>query len=171
MKTGSGCGLCWSLLAIIVVLVGVAAYRLIGGGQTQVAGDGRAEIVLSEENRDIVLTEMRTMLSAVQGITTALAQDDLKTVAAQARSVGAAAAGLVPASLMQALPLEFKTLGQSTHAAFDQLALDAEQMGDRDMALRQLGEILGRCVSCHAAYRLTAGAPPGPDHTAHTGGQ
>lgn len=171
MKTGSGCGLCWSLLAIIVVLVGAAAYRLIGGGPTQVADDGRAEIVLTAQNRDIVLAEMRTMLSAVQGITAALTQDDLKTVAGQARSVGMAAAGQVPASLMQALPLEFKTLGRSTHAAFDQLALDAEQMGDRDTALRQLGEILSKCVSCHAAYRLSAGAPPGLDHAAHPGGQ
>lgn len=171
MKTGSGCGLCWSLLIVVVVLVGAAAYRLLSGGHTQVAGDGRAEIVLSAENRDIVLAEMRTFLSAVQGITTALTQDDLKTVAGQARSVGAAAVGQIPPSLMQALPLEFKTLGQSTHAAFDQLALDAEQMGDRDVALRQLGEILGKCVSCHAAYRLSAGAPPGPDHAARTGGQ
>lgn len=171
MKTGAGCGLCWSLLAIVAVLVGAAAYRLLSGGHTHTASDGRAEIVLSAGNRDIVLAEMRTFLSAVQGITAALSRDDLETVASQARSVGAAAVGQVPASLMQALPLEFKTLGMSTHAAFDQLALDAEQMGDRELALRQLGEILGNCVSCHAAYRLTAGAPSGPGSAMHNGGQ
>lgn len=170
MKSGSGCKFCWSLLVIVVLLAGTAAYRLIGGGRTHVAGDGRAEIVLAAADRDIVLAEMRTFLGAVQGITTALTQDDLKTVASQARSVGLAAMGQVPPSLMQALPLEFKTLGRSTHAAFDQLALDAEQMGDRDMALRQLGDILGNCVACHAAYRLSAGAPSVPGSTTHSGG-
>jgi hypothetical protein len=171
MKTRSGCGLCWSLLAIVVIVVGAAAYRLLGGGHTHMASDGRAEIVLSGENRDIVLAEMRAFLGAVQAITTALTRDDLKTVASQARSVGAAAVGQIPPSLMQALPLEFKTLGKATHAAFDQLALDAEQMGDRDMALRQLGELLNNCVSCHAAYRLTADAAQGPGRAVHGGGQ
>lgn len=166
----SGCGRCWTLLAIVVVLAGAAAYRFLSGGHTHIASDGRAEIVLTPADRDIVLAEMRTFLGAVQGITTALTKDDLQTVAGQARSVGAAAVGQIPPSLMQALPLEFKTLGHSVHADFDQLALDAEQMGDRDMALRQLGDILGKCVTCHAAYRFSTGTPPGPGAAAHAGG-
>lgn len=170
MKSGANCRRCWSLLAIVAVIAGAAAYRLLSGGHTHVASDGRAEIVLTASDRDMVLAEMRTFLGAVQGITTALTQDDLQTVATQARSVGAAAVGQIPLSLMQALPLEFKTLGRSVHADFDQLALDAEQLGDRDVALRQLGDILGKCVSCHATYRLDAGTPPGPAQRAPAGG-
>ena len=156
MEKRRGCSVCWLLLTVVVVLAGVAVYRLFMGAHTQVGTDGRAEIALTTADRDIVMAEMRALLGAVQGVTTALTQDDLKLVAQQARSVGLAAMGQVPPSLMQALPLEFKTMGRGMHAAFDQISLDAEQVGDREHALQQLGEVLGTCVACHATYRLTA---------------
>lgn len=156
METGRGCGRCWLLLAIVVALAFAIGYRLLTGAHTPTGSDGRAEIALAPEDRDLVLAEMRTFLGAVQGITVALTKEELQAVAQQARAVGAAAIGQVPPSLMQALPLEFKTLGRSVHADFDQLALDAEQLGDPEHSLRQLGDILGKCVACHATYRFTA---------------
>lgn len=156
MGNRMGCKVCWLSLSVVVVLAGVAGYRLFMGAHTQVGSDGRAEIALTTADRDIVLAEMRTILGAMQGITTALSQDDLKLVAQQARSVGLSAMGQVPPSLIQTLPLEFKTLGRGMHAEFDQIALDAEQMGDREHALQQVGALLGKCVACHASYRLTA---------------
>lgn len=158
MANGRNCRICWSLLIVVILAVGAGAYRLLSGGHTHTAGDGREEIVLEAEERDLVLAEMRTFLSAVQGITIALTQDDLQAVAQHARTVGAAAVGQIPAGLMQALPLEFKTLGRDVHTDFDQLALDAEQLGNRDHALRQLGDILGQCVACHARYRFSVGS-------------
>lgn len=156
METGRGCGRCWLLLSIVVALAFAVGYRLLMGAHTPTGSDGRAEIALAPGDRDLVLAEMRTFLSAVQGITVALTKEELQTVALQARAVGAAAIGQVPPSLMQALPLEFKTLGRSVHADFDQLALDAEQLGDPEHSLRQLGDILDKCVTCHATYRFTA---------------
>lgn len=156
MENRSGCGRCWGLLAVVIVLVGMAGYRLFMGAHTQVGTDGRAEIALTAADRDTVLAEMRAILGAVQGITSALTQDDLKLVAQQARNVGLGAMGQVPPSLMQALPLEFKTMGREMHAEFDRIALDAEQMGDREHSLQQLSTLLGQCVACHASYRLTA---------------
>lgn len=164
MAKESTCKLCWTLLIVLLLGVGAAAFRLLGGGHTHVAGDGREEIALDAADRDLVLAEMRTFLASVQGITVALTQDDMRAVAEHARKIGAAAVGQMPAGLMQALPLDFKTLGRSVHADFDQLALDAEQLGDRDHALRQLGDILAKCVACHAQYRFAAGVP-GPTHT------
>ena len=155
MINGRSCTPCWLLLAAAVILGAVVGYRLLTGAPTRQADDGRAEILLSTADRDLVLAEMRMFLSSVQGITLALTRDDLGRVAEEARSMGLAAAAQVPASLMQALPLEFKTLGRSVHADFDQLALDAEQLGDPEHSLRQLGDILGKCVACHATYRLT----------------
>ena len=38
--------------------------------------------------------------------------------------------------------------------AFDQLALDAEQMGDKELVLEQLGTLMQNCVGCHAGYRI-----------------
>lgn len=156
MEAGRGCGRCWLLLAIVVALAFAIGYRLLTGAHTHTGSDGRAEIALAPEDRDLVLAEMRTFLSAVQGITIALTKEETQTIAQQARAVGTAAIGQVPPSLMQALPLEFKTLGRSVHADFDQLALDAEQLGDPEHSLRQLGDILGKCVVCHATYRFAA---------------
>ncbi len=156
METSRGCGRCWLLLAIVVALVFAIGYRLLTGAHTQTGTDGREAIALVPEDRDLVLAEMRTFLGAVQGMTVALTKEDMQTVAQLARSVGAAAVGQVPPSLMQALPLEFKKLGQGVHADFDQLALDAEQLGDPQHSLRQMGDILGKCVACHATYRFSA---------------
>lgn len=153
------CRPCWLLLAIVMALGALIGYRLLVGTPTQQASDGRAQIQLEPADRDLVLAEMRMFLRSVQGITLALTEEDLAQVAEQARRMGLAAAAQVPASLMQALPLEFKTLGRSVHADFDQLALDAEQLGDREHSLRQLGDILGKCVACHATYRLTPAVP------------
>ncbi len=155
MTTGRGCGVCWVLLALLCALVVGIGYRLIGGAPTGTASDGRAEITLPAADRDLVLAEMRAFLGAVQGIAEALTREDLTAVATQARAMGLAAMGQVPPSLMQALPLEFKTLGRGVHAAFDQLALDAEEMGDAAHGLRQLSAILSQCVACHATYRLS----------------
>lgn len=155
MTTGRGCGVCWVLLALLGALVVGIGYRLISGAPTQTASDGRAEIALAAADRDVVLAEMRAFLGAVQGIAEALTREDMTVVATQARAMGLSAMGQVPPSLLQALPLEFKTLGRSVHAEFDQLALDAEEVGDAAHGLRQLSAILTKCVACHAAYRLT----------------
>ena len=43
---------------------------------------------------------------------------------------------------MKKLPLEFKKLGMGTHKAFDQLALDAADLGDKGHTMQQLGELM-----------------------------
>ncbi len=55
---------------------------------------------------------------------------------------------------MGKLPMPFKQLGRDTHARFDQIALDAEQLGDPRHALSQLNDVLDNCVACHAAFRI-----------------
>ena len=76
----------------------------------------------------------------------------------------------VPPQVMQQLPLEFRQLGRSTHADFDQIAMDLETMGDPQHALRQLGGTLQKCISCHATWRIETGpietARIGPDRSA-----
>jgi hypothetical protein len=57
-------------------------------------------------------------------------------------------------SLMGKLPIGFKKMGLDTHAAFDQLALDAQEFGDRDQALSALHKLMNNCVASHAAYRI-----------------
>jgi cytochrome c556 len=55
---------------------------------------------------------------------------------------------------MKKLPLDFKQLGMGTHKAFDQLAIDAKDLGDKQQTIEQLGQLMNNCVACHKLYRI-----------------
>lgn len=114
----------------------------------------RQAIRLNAEEKAHIHTEMRLFLAVSQKIVAAVAGNDMKRVAEAAREGGMAAAHEVPANLRKKLPLEFKKLGHATHMGFDDLARDAESLGDANHALKQLGQVMGNCVSCHALYRI-----------------
>ena len=150
------CKLCWTLLLAAFIVIGGMAYKFIISGETLIASDGRQSLMLEAGERDLVLTEMRMFLSAVQQITQAANEGDADAIAKAARIVGRAAQEAVPGSLMKKLPLEFKKLGFDTHSKFDQLAMDAEQFGDTAVSMKQLSTLMQNCVSCHAGYRVDA---------------
>ncbi|HHL18796.1 MAG TPA: hypothetical protein ENJ33_03570 [Thiothrix sp.] len=156
------CKLAWGISLILLLLLGAMGYTFIIKGETITASDGRSAIVLAEGERDLVLNEMRSFLQAVQGIISAVETNDMAEVAKQAKSVGLAAQEGVPASLMKKLPIEFKKIGRGTHKAFDQLAMDAADLGDKNQALKQLGELMQRCIACHAVYRIDSEMPQAP---------
>jgi hypothetical protein len=117
----------------------------------------RKPIVLNAEEAAHIRLEMRTFLSGVQKIVTGAAHNDMKMVAEAAQSVGMAAAHEVPAGLRGKLPPEFRKLGHATHTGFDDLARDAASMADPNLALKQLGQVMSNCVSCHAMFRIEPG--------------
>lgn len=116
--------------------------------------DARTVIELSPAHRALVLNEMRQFLSGLQQITAALSRDDMDAVTQAARGLGIAMTRDVPADLKQALPQGFRKLGHQVHSQFDQIALDAESLGDSDHALSQLGNTLTQCVACHNSYQI-----------------
>jgi hypothetical protein len=148
-----------SITAIVlwVVTAGVAAWFFVAG-RTMPASDGRQAIVLSADEKNLVLAEMRTMLSSVQGVVDGIASKDMKRIAQAARQSGSAAAAQVPASLMAKLPLGFKQLGHGAHQGFDEIVVGAESGEPVDLLLVRLGERLNNCVACHATYRLEVAA-------------
>jgi hypothetical protein len=148
------CKPCRITVAVLVILIATIGYRFIIQGRVKTGTDGRTVILLAPGERDLVLSEMRQFLESVQQITAGAINNDLQVVAQSARFSGSRARQSVPGSLMGKLPLGFKQLGFDTHAKFDELALDAEQLGDRDHVLSQLNVVLENCVACHAAYRL-----------------
>ncbi|HHH43373.1 MAG TPA: hypothetical protein ENK49_04475 [Gammaproteobacteria bacterium] len=150
------CRFCWILVVVLLVATGVLVGKFIIVGKTRLATDGRTAILLEPAERDLILTEMRAFLASVQGVLVATGNDDMKTVAEAAGVSGMPPPGQVPDALVGKLPLSFKTLGFDTHKRFDQLALDAEQLGDREHTLEQLGELMNNCIACHAQYRLEA---------------
>ncbi len=116
--------------------------------------DGRQALLLTPAERALVLTEMRLFLSTVQAITEGVSKENLPLIIKAARKAGVQAQPGMPAALTQKLPLNFKILGRDTHKKFDLLALDAEELGDPQLSLQQLSELMNNCISCHATYKI-----------------
>jgi mono/diheme cytochrome c family protein len=146
--------MCLPTILILAAIIGAGIYKFIFQGSVVQSADGRLALQLEAAERDLVLTEMRAFLISVQKVTDGILNKDFEKIARSAREVGAAAQGAVPGTLVAKLPLEFKKLGFDTHSRFDQLALDAEQLGDEEQTLKQLSELMQNCVACHAAYRI-----------------
>ncbi len=117
----------------------------------------RTPIPVTAEEKAHIHLEMRAFLASTQKIVSAAAGNDMKAVAEAAREAGMAAAHEVPAKLREKLPLPFKKMGHATHQGFDDLARDAESLGDANHALKQLGQVMDNCASCHAVFRLETG--------------
>ncbi len=144
-----------SIIVILLFIIAAGAYKFIFEGSTQKSSDGRIELLLNDNERNLVLAEMRAFLVSVQKINQGIAKEDMALVAEYARKSGKAATGAMPGTLVGKLPLTFKKLGGDTHAKFDQLAMDADDLGDRDHALEQLSTLMKNCVDCHATYRIS----------------
>ena len=147
---------CWASLLVLIVVLSGMTYKFLFQGAAERSSDARLAIPLNADERNLVLAEMRVLLESVQQVASALSENDMARVAESARKAGLGAQQGVPGALMGKLPMDFKTLGYDTHAKFDELALDAEQLGDSGHTLAQLGVLMQNCVACHAAYRFTA---------------
>jgi hypothetical protein len=142
------------IIILLLLVISGGIYKFIFQGSTSPSTDGRSSIHLNADERDLVLTEMRAFLNSVQKITQGISEDDMPLVAEYARLVGKAAQGEVPGTLVGKLPLAFKKMGFDTHTKFDQLAMDADDLGDSNYALVQLSGLMQNCVTCHASYRI-----------------
>ena len=145
---------CVITISLLLVIVFGGVYKFVIQGDTSTGSDGRELIHLSAGEKDFVLTEMRLFLMSVQQITEGIAEDDMARVITHAKQSGKAVQNEVPASLAKKLPLQFKKLGFDTHAKFDQIAMDAQDMADPEHALSQLAVLLQNCTSCHGTYRF-----------------
>jgi hypothetical protein len=118
--------------------------------------DERKALNLEPSERAMILLEMRQFLSGIQIMTDALSRDDLKAVAQATKPLGNLATHDIPNTLKAKLPKEFKQLAFAVHGGFDQLAMDAESLGDTKHTQKQLGNILKNCVICHSMFQIHA---------------
>lgn len=151
---GLACKAGWGLSAILAGVIVVGGYKIFVGGNTMPYADGRTVVLLSADERNRVLGEMRALLEGAKGIVQASVAGDMATVAAEARAVGMAAAKGESPALMAKLPGEFLTMGMSAHKAMDDLADLAEQGAEPMAVLGALGQAMEVCTGCHAGYRL-----------------
>ncbi|MEE9355504.1 MAG: hypothetical protein V3U75_07925 [Methylococcaceae bacterium] len=115
----------------------------------------RSKIVLDDQGTNMILTEMRKMLSGTKDIILALAENDMAKVSKAAGQMGKHMTHQVERSkIMGSLPSEFRKLGMSVHADFDKISTDAATHGESASILKQLGTAMNKCVACHEGYRL-----------------
>ena len=148
------CRFCWALSALLIVAVAGMGYVFFNPGNLRQTDDGRTAIMLSADERNLVLAEMRGFLEGIETITMGIVDNDMQAIAQSARKMGMAAAGQVPLTLMGKLPSEFRSLGMATHQAFDALAVEAQDIGDGQVILSGLGALINNCTTCHRAYRI-----------------
>lgn len=145
----------WLALVLWVGTVAVFAWFFVRGN-TSVSSDGRSVILLAHPERDLVLSEMRGLLSATQGIVDGINSNHPQKIAQAARAAGMAAAADVNPVLMAKLPLDFKQLGMSVHHDMDAIATAAEAGKPASEISKMLGDTLPKCVACHASWQLKA---------------
>ena len=139
-----------------VVTVAVFAWFFIRGNTTA-GSDNRTAIVMGAGERDLVLSEMRALLTGVHDILDGINHNDPKQVAKAARAVGMSSAADVNPALMAKLPMPFKQLGMSVHGDMDELAHAAEAGKPAPELQNMLTATLSKCVACHSAWQLKAG--------------
>jgi hypothetical protein len=123
-------------------------------GNTAAGNDGRTAVVLQAGERDLILSEMRGLLVATQGILDGANKGDMQRISKAARAAGMAGAADVNPVLMAKLPLELKQLGMSVHRDMDDIASAAESGQPSAEILKMASNVLTKCVACHATWQL-----------------
>ncbi len=150
------------LVVSIPLIMFFASSAMIGNGPRPsearelqaVETDPRTAIVLPAPARDFVLTEMRGMLVALNGVLVAAARGEVEAMSEAALSGGTIMAVDMDPALRGRLPEQFMNLGMKTHRSFDDLAAALDSGIGMDDVLNRLGQLTGNCVVCHAQYRI-----------------
>jgi hypothetical protein len=147
-------------LALVLWLIGAAAIGwLFLKGWTTTGSDGRTEILLSPSERDLVLTQMRQFLEAIQAVLadlgTSEASRKFQAAETAARKVGMGMDKDVNPTLVAKIPLAFKQMGMSVHHEFDRLADGIAQGETAPQIIRRLSTITSQCTACHEMYRFS----------------
>lgn len=144
-----------SSLALWIATITVFGWFFVRGN-TAAGTDNRTAVVLAPVERDLVLSEMRGLLTATHGILQGINANDMKQVASAARSGGMNAAADVNPALMAKLPMPFKGLGMKVHHDMDDIAAAAESGKQAPEIMGMLTDTMSNCIACHAAWQLQA---------------
>lgn len=140
-------------LVLWVATIAVFAWFFVHGN-TEKGRDGRSAIVLQSTERDLILSEMRGLLSATQGVLDGANQGDVQLIVKAASDVGMKGAADVNPALMAKLPLEFKSLGMSVHRDMDDIAKAAASGTATADILKMTAATMNKCIACHSAWQL-----------------
>ena len=143
-------------LLLWILTIAVFAWFFVRGNTT--AGiDGRTVVMLQASERNLILSEMRGLLNATQGILEGVNQGDMQHVIKAASAAGMVVAADASPVLMAKLPMKLKLLGMGVHHDMDAIAKAAENKAPAPEILNMLSSTLKKCVACHSAWQLKVG--------------
>lgn len=141
-------------LAATLVLALVALPATAG----EVDWQARKDIVLSQVERDFLLTEMHSNMTALQTAFDAVAKGDWDRAAAAATTRGMSTFGdkdpTRPKTLTAKLPPEWKLMAGAGRRGFDDLAAALAAKRERSEIDTRLAGLFDNCNACHAVYRF-----------------
>lgn len=143
----------WTIIILLVTLSGFLINKFVSGNVVP-SEDGRTSVILTKDERNLILDEMRAFLVSVQGVSQAITENNMEKVAELAQKAGMAAEQGTPGSLLQKIPLGMKKLGFGTREKFDEIAETAKTSKDAAVARKQLDSLMQSCIACHSIYRL-----------------
>lgn len=124
----------------------------------EVDWEARKDIVLSQVERDFLLTEMHSNMTALQTAFDAVAKGDWDRAAAAATTRGMSTFGdkdpTRPKTLTAKLPPEWKLMAGAGRRGFDDLAAALTAKKERTEIDARLAALFDNCNACHAVYRF-----------------
>ncbi len=143
----------WTIIILLLGLSGFLINKFISGS-VEPSDDGRTAVILTKDERNFVLDEMRGFLVSVQAVSQAITENNMEKVAELSHAAGMAAEANTPGALMQKLPIGMKKLGFDTRKKFDVISDIAKTSKDAVAARKQLDALMQNCIACHVTYRL-----------------
>lgn len=146
-------------LVVVIMLVSILLnigliYIFVFKGETVKSNDKRVALMMSNDNKDFVLVEMRDFLESVQKINEGILNNDANKVIEAGNKSGGSVIDHAPKDLLKSLPLGFKQLGFSTHDLFDEIAKTAKENFEPIETQKKLNDLLNKCVACHHSYKI-----------------
>ncbi len=117
------------------------------------AQDNRIAIMVTAQERNQVLYEMREFLHGLFNMHNALSSKDMKAVAISTLPM----AGLLdrlPAGVRSNAPETFTQIAIGMQEALQVIARDAETKGDMSLTQSQMAELMTYCSGCHDTFRF-----------------
>ncbi len=117
------------------------------------AQDNRIAIMVTAQERNQVLYEMREFLHGLFNMHNALASKDMKAVALSTQPMSGLLDRL-PANVRSNAPEAFTQIAIGMQEALRVIARDARTKGDMSLTQSQMAELMTYCSGCHDTFRF-----------------
>ncbi len=114
--------------------------------------DNRINLGFNASEKAEFLSEMRQMLTSIQGIMEGIGEEDRELIIKSARYSGNRMARATSDAIKSKTPASFKDIGGPTHMMFEELVIRAET-DDMDLLASFTGELMKQCLACHALFK------------------